>query len=347
MTVVVAGVGLASAIPTSAFADPPGPTDYRSEIQSVVPETPAIEMGVIGGDAFLELRVAAGTEAVVIGYEGESYLWFRSDGVVLENQNSPATYLNTSRYGGEGVPATVRPDAEPIWHQVSTGGYWAWHDHRAHWMQSARPVGLAAGDQILEAVIPVVVDGADVDVTVISTWQPEPSPLAPWFGAVAGLGLGVGLWFLRGRRFPPIAAVVPLAVLALGVGAARYLSLPGATGPRPIWIVLPTIAVVSAVVGVVLAERRMVFAADAALLFVGVELAVWGYLERSGLSAAIIPTAAPFWLDRFSTAVALAGGVSIAVVALWWLFAVPAGSSTADAVSDSREPQGSPRRAHP
>lgn len=346
VTGVVAGLGLASTLAAPAFADPPGPTDYQSQVQSVAPETSTIEVGIIGGDSFLELRVEPGTEAIVIGYEGEDYLWFRPDGVVFENQNSPATHLNVNRYGNDGVPATARAGAEPNWIRVATEGHWAWHDHRAHWMQSARPFGLGPGDRILEAVIPIVVDGGTVEVTVISTWLPEPSPLAMWFGVLGGLGLGVSLWFQRARGIHPSAAVVPLAVLAVVVGVAQYLSLPAATGPRPIWIVLPIIAVASAAVGVVLAKRGMRFAADAALLLVGVELAVWGHLKRDGLSAAIIPTDAPFWLDRFTTAFALAGGVAIAAVALWRLFAVPAPRPELDALSDSKELSGSPHPAH-
>lgn len=349
---LVAGLGLAAAVGTPAFADPPGPTDYQSEVRSVEPETSTIAVDILGGDSFFELRVEPGTEAIVVGYQGEDYLWFRSDGVVLENQNSPATYLNEDRYGNDGVPANARADAEPSWKQVATGGYWAWHDHRAHWMQSARPFGLGPGDQILEAVIPIVVDGGTVEVTVISTWQPEPSPLAMVLGVAAGLATAAGAWLLRGRRLPPIAATVPLVLLAVAVGAAQYLSLPSATGPRPIWIALPIIAAVSTAVGVVLAERGMRFAADAAMLFVGVELAVWGFVKRDGLSAAIVPTDAPFWLDRFTTAAALTGGAASAAIALWWLFAVPAASdpdaaTKSDAVSDSRGPSGSPRPAHP
>jgi hypothetical protein len=347
---VVAGLGLVGATASPVFADPPGPTDYQSEVLSVVPETPTIEVGIVGGDSFVELRVEPGVEATVLGYQGEDYLWFRSDGVVFENQNSPATYLNADRYGNDGVPATARADAEPRWEQVATGGYWAWHDHRAHWMQSARPFGLEAGDQILEAVIPLVVDGETVEITVISTWQPAPSPLAMWFGVVAGLAVGVGAWFLRGGRIPAIAASVPLVLLAVVVGAAQYLSLPGATGPRPIWIVLPLIAAVSAAVGLVLAVRGMRFAADAAMLLVGVELAVWGFMKRDGLSAAILPTDAPFWLDRFATAAALVGGVMLVAIAIWSLFVVPApdGSSDgSDPLSDSKGPSGSPRPAHP
>ncbi len=351
---VIAGLGLVAVVASPALADPPGPTDYRSEVRSVEPETPQIDVGIIGGDSFVELRVEPGTEAMVVGYQGEDYLWFRPDGVVLENQNSPATYLNANRYGNDGVPPGASADAEPSWDQVATGGYWAWHDHRAHWMQTARPFGLGVGDQILEAVIPIVVDGDTVQVTVISTWQPDPSPIAMWLGAVAGVGVAAGAWFSRGRRFPAVAASVPLVLLTVVVGFAQYNSLPGATGPRPIWIVLPLIAAVSAAIGVVLAVGGRRFAADAAMLLVGVELAVWGFVKRDGLSAAIVPTDAPFWLDRFTTAAALVGGVALAALALWWLFAVPAESATGDrtagqdgAVSGSTGPSDSPHPARP
>jgi len=149
---------------------------------------------------------------------------------------------------------------------------------------------------------------------------------------------------------PAIAASVPLVVLAVVVGAAQYLSLPSATDPRPIWIVLPLIAAVSAAVGLLLALREMRFAADAAMLLVGAELAVWGFMKRDGLGAAIVPTDAPFWLDRFTTAAALVGGVVFVAIAVWSLFVVPAPDGSSDAsepLSDSRERSGSPRPAHP
>jgi hypothetical protein len=343
---VAAGLGLAAAVASPAFADPAGPTDYLSEVRSVEPATSTIDVGIIGGDSFLEMRVEPGTEAMVLGYEGEDYLWFRPDGIVLENQNSPATYLNADRFGDEGVPDTARADAEPNWEQVAGGGYWAWHDHRAHWMQSARPFGLSAGDQILEAVIPIVVDDDMVSVTVISTWQPAPSPVPMVLGFIAGLGVALGAWWLRRRQLPPLFVAVPLVLLALAVGLAQYLSLPAATDPRTVWFVLPLIAVVSTSIGLVMAMRNQRFAADAALLLVGAELTIWGFVKRDGLSAAIIPTSMPFWLDRFVTAAALAGGLSLAALALYWLFVTPV-ADPRTSLSDSREPSGSPRPAHP
>lgn len=333
---LLGGVVAACVVASPTFADAPGPTDYRSEVVSIEPATPTIDASIVGGDSFVELTVAPGTEAKVIGYQGEPYLWFRPDGEVLENRNSPASYLNARRYGGTDVPATATADAAPDWKHVASNGFWAWHDHRAHWMQSARPFGLQAGDQILEAVIPIVVDGVDVAVTVTSTWLPEPSPVPMWVGGLLGVLLAVGVWLLRPTRIPAIAATVPVALLALVVGTWQYRSLPPETGPKWVWFALPLIAVVCAGVGTLLARRGRRFAADAALLFVGVELAIWGWTKRDGLSAAVVPTNAPLWLDRLTTSLALVGGVGVGVIALWWLFAL----------SDSRERSDSPLPAH-
>jgi hypothetical protein len=344
VVVGLAGGLLGSAMLTSpVLADPPGPTDYQSEVVSVEPPTPTIETSIVGGDSFFELTVASGTEAFVIGYQGEDMLWFRADGTVWENRNSPSTYLNADRLGGGGVPDTATADAEPDWTRVAGDGNYSWHDHRAHWMQQARPFGSGPGDQILESVIPLVVDGVDVDVTVISTWQPAPSPIPAITGFVVGLGLAVAMWFLHraNRSVAVVAATMPVAILALVIGTWQFRSLPPETGPRLVWWVLPLVAVVSASVGMLAAKRSKTFVADAATLLVGVELAIWGFLRRDGLGAAIIPTNAPGDLDRLVTAMALSSGVAVAVLALWWLFRPRV------AVSDPREPTGSRLPARP
>ena len=339
-------LGLAS----PALADPAGPTDYRSEVVAVEPATPTIEVGIIGGDSFFQLTAAPGTEVVVIGYQGEDNLWFRADGTVWENRNSPSTYLNEDRLGGGGIPASASADAAPDWRKVASGGSFAWHDHRAHWMQEARPFGLGPGDQILESVIPLVVDGVDVEVTVTSTWEPAPSPLPAVAGVVAGLALGAAAWFLRRSRWV-LALAAPPVLLALAVGVWQFRSLPPETGPRLVWWVLPMIAVVSCAVGIVAAVRSSTFVPRAAMLLVGVELAIWGLVKRDGLSAAIIPTDAPQALDRFATTLALASGAAFTAVALATLFATSPQprrrTNDGDDVSGSRAPTGSPRPARP
>jgi len=130
--------------------------------------------------------------------------------------------------------------------------------------------------------------------------------------------------------------LVPPAALALAVGAWQYGSLPSETGPRLVWWALPAVAVVCSIAAVV-AERRACprarsggaesagapgagFWAEAAMLLVGVELAIWGWVKRDGLSAALIPTDAPGWLDRFAVGAALTSGVGFTALALWALF---------------------------
>lgn len=343
---IAVGSFAALAVGSPALADPAGPTDYLSEVVSVEPPTASIEVTVLGGDSFVQLIVAEGTEVIVIGYRGEDYLRFSPDGTVSENQNSPSKYTNDDRYGGGEIPPSATPEAEPEWKQIASNGRWSWHDHRAHWMQQTRPFGQSAGDQILEAVVPLVVDGAEVDVTVISTWQPEPSTIPMWLGVLLGILLSVGALIARARLLPAAAFAIPASAFALLVGVWQYFSLPSETGPRPLWWVLPAIAMACAMVGVVAGMRRRWFIADAALLAVGVEHLMWGLFKRSGLNAAIIPTNAPQWFDRFATALSLVTGVGFIAVALWWLF----GSSTArvrQRVSGSTEQQGSLHPAQP
>lgn len=315
----VAGVLVALGVSSAAHADPAAPTDYRSEVVGVDPATPTIEASIVGGDSFVRLRVEAGTEVFVVGYQGEDTLWFRADGTVLENRNSPSTYLNSDRYAGSDAPAGATADAEPDWREAATGGDWAWHDHRAHWMQTSRPVGFAPGDVILDWKIPLRVDGVPVDVRVVSTWMPEPSPVPVWLGAIAGLAFGAAAWALRRRGLPALLAALAPSIAAVVIGGWQYWSLPASTGPRVAWVALPVVALACTVGGLALA-RRSPFLGDAALLVVGVELAVWGLVRRDGLGAAILPTDAPFWFDRAVTMTAISAGAAFVGLALWWLF---------------------------
>ncbi|MGH9132695.1 MAG: hypothetical protein ACRDZZ_02065, partial [Ilumatobacteraceae bacterium] len=81
VSIAVAAVVLS---PAPAAADAAGPTDYRSEVVAVEPSTPSIEVSIVGGDAFVLLRVDPGIEVVVEGYAGEPYLRFAADGAVYE-----------------------------------------------------------------------------------------------------------------------------------------------------------------------------------------------------------------------------------------------------------------------
>jgi hypothetical protein len=270
--------------------------------------TPEIQAEIVGGDAFIQLSVSPGTELLIHGYAAEPYLWFDAAGQIWENQRSPATYYNAERFGAD-VPEIADPTAEPDWKRIGSGHVWAWHDHRIHRMDPFPPLNSSPGEQILDAVVPVIVNGAAVEIHVISVWMPSPSPIPMLLGVSLGL-LGVGWWFQSRRRFPLISSsslryagwlLAPLAALAVIIGLWQFLSLPASTGPLWTWWLLPLVAVLAATSAVFSTGSSRV-SAGAGLAIAGSQLLLWAFQRRSGLWTAILPTDAPWWLDRTVTA---------------------------------------------
>jgi hypothetical protein len=290
--------------------DAAGPTDYRTTVDSITPPTDKISVEVVGGDAFLELTAEPGTNVLVLGYQSEPYLRFRPDGVVFENQRSPTTYLNRSRYGGT-APAGADPKLPPDWKVVARNGRYAWHDHRAHWMEPDPPRFSVPGDQILESSIPLQVDGVDTTVAVTVDWLPRPSRVPLYVGAGIAAALVAVALILR-RRVAWVLLVT--AAAAAGIGWWQYSSLPRETGPLAVWWLLPAVAVASAALALVLGYRLVSYAL---ILLGAVELGAWVVIRRDSAFRAIIPTDAPFWLDRgvmaAAAAVAVVAGISGAV----------------------------------
>ena len=338
---LVIGVLLLLATAPRAMADPAGPTDYRTDIIGIEPDVDGIAATVIGGDSFIELTVDPGVDVMVIGYRGEDYLRFDADGAVYQNERSPSRWLNDDRFGDGTIPPEATPDAEPEWIRVADDGQFAWHDHRSHWMNEARPPAAEPGDVILEAVIPVVVSGTPVEIAVRSTWVEGPTTAAPLAaGAIAALALGVvvmarsrpgGRSRDRGDAEPrgsisglgaAAAATAGTAALALALGVTAFVSVPSETGPSPLFWLLPGIAVLLAA-GALVLGRSQPFASASLVAVAALALALWGWLRREALVRAIIPTDAPAWLDRVGIATAIAIG-AVALVAAVWTAANPA-----------------------
>ena len=316
--VAVAVTVLAALVPAGAArADPAGPTDFETRVVAVTPPTDAIDVDVIGGDSFLQLTVAPGNEVVVEGYQQEPYLRFRADGVVEENQRSPATYLNASRYGGDDVPAGADPALPPDWQPVGSDGRFAWHDHRAHVMERGTPATGAPGEQIQTATLRMTVNGAPVDVAVAVTWIPAPSRVPLAVGAAIGGGLAILALATRHRLAWPLLAV---AVAAAGIGWWQYSSLPEETGPLLVWWLLPAAAVGSVVLALVLGRRLVSYAL---VLLAALELGVWVVLRRDGAFRAVLPTDAPFWLDRAVMAATVVVAVTAAIGAAIAMYRMP------------------------
>jgi hypothetical protein len=319
MTTIFLATAVLTMIPVPALADPAGPTDYVSDIVAIEPRVEGISVRMIGGDSFIELVAVPGTRVEVVGYQGEPYLRFLPSGAVEVNDNSPTTYLNEDRYADSDVPATASARSDPAWRQVEEGGSYAWHDHRSHWMNPARPLGREPGDQILEAVIPVVVDGVAVELTVISVWQPAPSPLPVVAGAILGAG-GVSAVMRRRSAWLSLLLLGGVAALATAAGLMAWAPLPSEARPGWwLWAAPITSLVLAAHAGWV-ARRRdpsLVLPAVAA-----VELTVWAGLRWPWMVRAVLPTEMPFPIDRGINALALVVGAGLSV---WYVARVVGG----------------------
>lgn len=174
-------------------------TNYRSTLRAVVsagpdgkPGGPAVVPGltwkVLGGDVMLRVVNRSGQELRIPGYSGEPYLRIGPAGV-LRNENSPATYLNQGRFGGE-VPSGVSEKAKPRWAKVADEPEYAWHEHRLHWMSFTPPPKVLA-DPTKERVIfdwnvPFSLGGRQFLLPGQLKWIP-PKQIWPWL-------LGALLW---------------------------------------------------------------------------------------------------------------------------------------------------------
>lgn len=300
------------ALPATALADSPTATDFRSEITSVSPPTDVFEARIIGGDSLIELRVRPGSTASVEGYQREPFLRFEADGTVMENRASLTYYASQSRYGSP-VPDGIDATTEPIWVVTSHHGVYAWHDHRIHWMGGNTVTGHRPGDVIQEQMLAVVADGTEVRLTIAVRWVGSASASMAAVGALIGIGLGIGCWVMR-RRFAALWGLAALLTLvALRLGWSQFHVAPASVGRSVLPVALPAAGVVC--LALVWAIRR--WPNRWALLALGaVELVVWAVLRRDHVRAAVLPTTAPFWLDRAAVGIALPLGLALAGIGL-------------------------------
>jgi hypothetical protein len=295
-------------------ADPPGPTDFRSTVTSISPATDVVELQVIGGDAFVQLRAADGHEVVVLGRQGEPYLRFGADGTVSENRRSPDTYANADRYGDVQLPADIDADAAPVWQRVASHGVFAWHDHRIHLMTKARPEGVRAGQPVMHWNLPLQVDGRDVTVEGVLRLEPT-EPWWPWAALVAAGALVA--WFVgRRRRGPAIGTLAAGAacVAATVVATGAQLGIPAQAGRSFVTVVVPAVGVPCAAAALVLQRTGRVAAANVLALAATAAAGGWAILRVAVFTKPVLPTDLPADADRAGTACAMALAFAAAVL---------------------------------
>ena len=263
--------------------------------------------------------VEPGHELVVLGYDDEPYLRIDEAGAVFHNVRSYATYYNEERYGGSDIPGLVDNAATPEWDRIGSGGAWSWHDHRAHFMGTAAPIGMEPGDAFPAQIVPVEVDGRRVEIEVRTTLLDDPSWLIPAVGAL----LGVQLVLLASLAGPAtmVLSGIALAVAASVAGIGQFVSLPAATEPLITWWLLPVLALAAALATIAIYGRSDLLQRGLAALC-GLLLVVWAFVRRDGLTSAIVPTDLPMWFDRMTTSACLLGGLLLVGLSIRDLFRI-------------------------
>lgn len=316
LPLLVTAVLLGLAAPASA--DPAGPTHYRSTVTEVSPVTDAVEVEVLGGDAYVAVRAAAGTTVEVAGYDDEPFLRILEDGTVERNEASPARWLNEARFGAldTSVPPEASAEAPPRWEEVATGGSYAWHDHRVHWMSPADPRQIDTSRDEVQPVqtweLELTVDGDPVVAAGELVWVPGGTPVLPIGLAVLVAAAGIAA-VLRGgvaARWVAVAGALPATV----VGVAATVGWPAGADSDPALLILPGIAVLLAVVSHAVRSRPGI-GPDLLGAASGVPLLVWGVLWSRALVAPIVPTVLPDLAARVLVGVVLGVGVTAVVAA--------------------------------
>ena len=301
------------AVASPAWADPPGPTDYRARVLTIEPDDDDIRAEVHGGDSYLLVEVAAGVSATVPGYDDEEiYLRFDADGRVYENQASATYFQNQDRYGAP-IPPTAGPDAEPRWVQVSDNGTFAWHDHRIHWMSPTPPpqidTAAAQAQPVYDWEVPLTVDGEPHLIAGDLTWYPPPSSVPALLAFVVAAVVGI---LLAGKRVAGAAGVaIGAGALALLVVVGGRLGLP--TGIQAEAALLPPALIAVVAPAAALAAKGRPVGERLALAGLGaLAAAVCVLLQTPAFTRPIVPNALPDLVVR--TALAAVVGLALATL---------------------------------
>jgi hypothetical protein len=205
-TVVLAAVALAAALLASGADAHYGTAKlgYRSTIRGVKPPIRGLKLKVLYGDDQVWLDNLSGKTVVIEGYSGEPYLRFGPDGIYV-NVNSPAGYLNQTRYFGAVVPKSASAKAGTHWEKLAGGEVWAWHDHRIHYMSPTLPPVIQKAPRkphhVFNWKVPATENGKPFFITGSLDYKPPPkksfpAKLAIGLASLIGAGM-VGLFALR------------------------------------------------------------------------------------------------------------------------------------------------------
>ena len=303
------------------------PTNYRSEIVSILPALPRVAVEILDLGRRIRLTNHGRVDVVVMGYQGEPYLRVGPGGV-FENIHSPAVYVNkpSPPYATTSttLPPVANPAARPAWRRTSHGTTATWRDRRTRW-EGPSPESVRAAPHTRQVVAPWLISvtsgGEQAAITGRILWVPPPTAV-PWLAlAVVFAVITLASLFTRAwARWLTAALVVLVAndvVHTLASAGATHDGIGSVLFRVFVSGFYGTIAwVVGALALQPLAARR-----DLGALLAGITgffIALLGgatdasALGRSQLSFSLPPTVA-----RFEVALSLGLGTGLVLAAVW------------------------------
>jgi hypothetical protein len=331
-TATLLWLGVAAAPASAHSVAGVSPTNLHTNVKSVTPNVPGLEVKVVESGSRLQLENRTGTEVVVLGYKGEPYLRVGPDGL-FQNKLSPATYINATRKGNQPPESAQKaPVGATDWEKVSSEPVARWHDHRVHWMLPTDPpqarrdpgkrhvIDMDAENQTdADWKVPIRQGDQEILVRGDLVWEPGPSVL-PWFALIfASLALVVVVG--RGAAWGPGLAAITAGLLAVDVFHVVGLGLAnaGSLGYRLTKSITqspfePLAWAVGALAIVWMARRRSDGLSLAALA--GLQIALLGGVsDLSALSRSEVPFGFGAGLARLAVALSIGFGFGLTAVA--------------------------------
>ncbi|HVP75437.1 MAG TPA: hypothetical protein VMS63_05390 [Gaiellaceae bacterium] len=220
-----AAAGALAAFPAAASAhvgtSAPVATNFAARIVGLRPPAGALEAKVVDGDRMLWLRVPATATVVVPGVLGEPLLRFDRRGVWVNLRSLTA---QTDRIDRFDLRPSANPRARPLWHRLTGGHAYAWHEHRLHVLEP-----LAHGRHVAATLgpwsVPLLVDGRRHTLDGVLDYRPGPGW---WWLALACVlaaasSAGTLLARRRGRELAVACGIAAaLLIWAVRLGRALY-----------------------------------------------------------------------------------------------------------------------------
>ena len=222
----------ALALPGAASAHVGGGAPVATDFEArILTPAPGVAARVVDGDRMLWLRAAPHTEVLVPGAEGEPLLRFDARGVWL---NLHSLTAQTDRIDRFDLRPSTDPHTTPLWHRLTGGHSYTWHEHRLHVLE---PLAHGKAASLGPWSVPLVVDGHTERLAGVLDYRP---PGAEWarIGVTAAFAVAAGAAAVVSSRFAvvlalaatPLVWTVRLARELYGrpaVGAVGYLEAAG------------------------------------------------------------------------------------------------------------------------